>query len=371
MIDISEFRKLVPAISSSIYLNHASVSPPPLPVLMESIRVQMEISMKGSIAVNELEKDDLMWAREKVAKLINSTPEEVSFIPNTSYGVNIVAHGLELSEGDEIITDNLEFPTVVYPFLKLKNKGILVKIINVKINNFEEDILNNLTKKTKLIAISHVSFNTGLKVDVKKITKEAHSQGALVLLDVIQSAGAIKVDVKDLDVDFAVAGSYKWLMAPHGSGFLYVREGMIKDPPFYGWKTTRNYLDFNATVFELEKGPRRFEIGTLDVSAIAGLAKSCEILSENIEQIEENVLRLSRLVIEEAKSKGLEVITPIDKRAGIVIISARDPKAIVEKLYEKNIIVSARGGGIRISTHFYNTEEEIKKTINIISKYYN
>ncbi|MEM4138932.1 MAG: aminotransferase class V-fold PLP-dependent enzyme, partial [Sulfolobaceae archaeon] len=250
-------------------------------------------------------------------------------------------------------------------------KGILVKIINVKINNFEEDILNNLTKKTKLIAISHVSFNTGLKVDVKKITKEAHSQGALVLLDVIQSAGAIKVDVKDLDVDFAVAGSYKWLMAPHGSGFLYVREGMIKDPPFYGWKTTRNYLDFNATVFELEKGPRRFEIGTLDVSAIAGLAKSCEILSENIEQIEENVLRLSRLVIEEAKSKGLEVITPIDKRAGIVIISARDPKAIVEKLYEKNIIVSARGGGIRISTHFYNTEEEIKKTINIISKYYN
>jgi len=368
MINIPEFRKLVPVTSSTIYLNHAAVSPPPLPVLMESIRVQMDISMRGSLAVNEFESDDLMWAREKVAKLINSDPEEVSFIPNTSYGVNVVAHGLELREGDEVVTDSLEFPTVVYPFLKLRSKGVVVKIVNPSISSFEDDLLSNISRRTKLIAISHVSFNTGLKVDVKRITKEAHQYDALVLLDVIQSAGAIRVDVKDFNVDFAVAGSYKWLMAPHGAGFLYVKKDLLKDPPFYGWRTTRNYLDYNPLIFELETGPRRFEIGSLDIPAIAGLVKSCEILGENMSQIEENVLNLSKLTIEEARKKGFEVITPIDKRAGIVVIKVKEPKIIVSKLQERNIIVSARGSGVRISTHFYNTEEEVKRTIDEISR---
>ncbi len=367
--DPKEFRELVPVTKKYIYLNHASISPTPLPVLFEAYRYLYEVSYRGSIAVNEEEVNDLFNLREKVSKLINVSPEEISFIPNTSYGVNVVAHGLDIKPGENVVTDNLEFPTVVFPLLKLAKKGVKINIIKTNPNTFEEDILSNINKNTRLVALSHVSFNTGLKVDVKKIAKEARENGSYVLLDVIQSAGAVRVNAKELDVDFIVAGSYKWLMSPQGSGFLYIKKGLIEDPPFYGWKSSENYLEFNSNEFILERGPRRFEIGTIDMSATLALAKSCEILSENMDLVESSVLTLSGITIKLAEEHGLEVITPKDKRAGIVILKVNKAKEIVNSLINENIVVSPRGEGIRISTHFYNTKDEINNVIERIAHY--
>ncbi|TRM81833.1 hypothetical protein DJ531_10355 [Sulfolobus sp. A20-N-F6] len=213
-------------------------------------------------------------------------------------------------------------------------------------------------------------LQTGLKVDVKKIVKEAKENGSYVLLDVIQSAGAVRINAKELDVDFIVAGSYKWLMSPQGSGFLYIKKGLIEDPPFYGWKSSKNYLEFNSNEFILEEGPRRFEIGTIDMSATLALAKSCEILSENMDLVESSVLTLSAITIKLAEEHGFEVITPKDRRAGIIILKVNKAREIVNSLINENIVVSPRGEGIRISTHFYNTKDEINNVIERIS-YYN
>jgi len=362
------FRQQVPITNEYAYLNHAAISPTPLPVLYESLRYLLDISRFGTIPVNQEENDDFFHMREKVARLINASPNEISFIPNTSFGINVVAHGIDLKEGDEVISDNLEFPAVTFPFFKLTKKGVNVKLVKPKIESFEDDVLSAVTSKTRLIAISHVSFNTGVKVDLKRISKEAKSVGAYTLIDIIQSAGATKIDVKDSDIDFAVAGGYKWLMSPQGSGFMYVKEGLLEDPPFYGWKSSSTYLEFNAENFELEKGPRRFEIGTIDVGANLALAKACEILSQNMEEISFRVSELSSFTIRYAKEKGFDVITPEDKKAGIVIVKVKDPKTVVNELLKRKIIVSPRGIGIRISTHFYNTEEEIIRTIDEIKK---
>ena len=362
------FRQQVPVVNEYTYLNHAAISPTPLPVLYESIRYLFDVSRFGSIPVNQEESDDFFHMREKVARLINALPSEISFIPNTSFGINVVAHGIGLKEGDEVITDNLEFPAVTYPFFKLAKKGVNVKLIKPKIETFEEDILSAITSKTRLIAISHVSFNTGVKVDFKRISKEANSVGALTLADIIQSAGATKIDVKDLNMDFAVAGGYKWLMGPQGSGFIYVKEELLEDPPFYGWRSSSTYLEFDAENFKLEKGPRRFEIGTIDVAANLALAKSCEILSQHMEDIDSRVNELSSFTIKYAKEKGFEVITPENKKAGIVVIKVKNPKTVANELLKRKIVVSPRGVGIRISTHFYNTEEEVMKAIDEIKK---
>jgi selenocysteine lyase/cysteine desulfurase len=364
---IDNFRDLVPITKNYIYLNHAAISPTPLPVLFETLSYLYNVSLNGTYTVNEEEKDDFLHIREKIAKLINSSPYEISFVPNTSYGINIVANGLDFKPGDKIITDSLEFPATVYPFLVLKKKGINVDIVKVSPENIEENILEKIDSNTKLISISHVSFNTGVRIDVKKIVSKAKKVGAYVLLDIIQSAGAVEVDAKDLGVDFAVAGGYKWLMAPQGSGFIYVKNGLIEDPPFYGWKSSKNYLNFNATEFELERGPRRFEIGTIDVAANIGLGKSAEIISNYKKDIEKRVLELSKLAIDLAEDKKLEVITPKTKMAGIVVIKSENSKKIVEALAQKRIIVSARGEGIRISCHFYNTNSEIRTTIDEIA----
>ncbi|WP_338603933.1 aminotransferase class V-fold PLP-dependent enzyme [Sulfolobus tengchongensis] len=365
--DPKEFREFVPITKKYIYLNHAAISPTPLPSLFEAYRYLYEVTTEGSIAVSKEEENEFFQIRSKIANLIGASVEEISLIPNTSYGVNVVAHGLNFKENDNIVTDNLEFPTVVYPFLKLVKKGVKVNIVKTTPYTFEEDIIANINKNTKLVAISHVSFNTGLRVDVKKIVKAARENGALVLLDVIQSAGAVKINVKEFDVDFVVAGGYKWLMSPQGSGFMYVKKGLIEDPPFYGWKSTENYLDFDSTTFKLEKGPRRFELGTIDVASNLALAKSCEIIDENMDMIENSVMHLSQFAIKIAHEYGLEVITPENKRAGIVIVKTKRARDIAKELFKENIVISPRGEGIRISTHFYNTEEEIQATMEKIS----
>lgn len=366
-----EFRDQVPVTKNLIYLNHAAISPTPLPVLFESFRYLYNVANFGTIANNEEEKDDFYKIREKIGKLINASSLEISLIPNTSYGINVIAHGIQLEEGDNVVTDSLEFPAVVYPFLKLKSKGIETRIVKInadELDEFEEKIIKNIDERTRLISISHVSFNTGLKVDVKRIAEKAKKVGAYVLLDVIQSAGAISINVKELGADFVVAGGYKWLMAPQGSGFLYVKKGLLIDPPFYGWKTTRNYLDFDATSFELEEGPRRFEIGTIDISASLGLAKSAEIISSHMLEIEKRILFLSSYAIDIAEDKGFHVITPREKKAGIVIIKVKNPKKVAERLLQRRIVVSPRGEGVRISTHFYNTEEEVEQAITAIAQ---
>ncbi|MBB5253459.1 aminotransferase class V-fold PLP-dependent enzyme [Sulfurisphaera ohwakuensis] len=363
-----DFRNLVPVTKEYVYLNHAAISPIPLPILYESLRYLLDISRYGSLPVNDEENDDFYHLREKVGKLINAEPDTISFIPNTSFGINIIAHGLDLNEGDEIVTDSLEFPAVTYPFFKLKKKNIKIVIVKPRLENFEDDLLSSISKKTRLIAISHVSFNTGVKLDIKKISKEAKSVGAYTLVDIIQSAGATEVNVKDFDIDFAVAGGYKWLMGPQGSGFMYVKKGLIEDPPFYGWRSSSNYLDFNSENFMLEKGPRRFEIGTIDVAANIALAKSCEIVSQHKDEIYSRIQNLTDFVIKYAEEQGLEVITPKNKKAGIVIIKTNNPKELSRRLLEKKIVVSPRGNGVRISTHFYNLEDEVKIAIDEIRK---
>lgn len=367
---IEDFRNEVPLTQHYVYLNHASISPTPLSVYLEVNKYLISVMTKGTIAVNEQEADDFYHIREKIGKLVNAKNEEISLIPNTSYGINVIAHGLAFKQGENVVTDNVEFPATVYPFLKLvKNKKIELRIAKVSPEKIEDDILSRVDKNTKLISLSHVSFSTGVKVDVSRIVKEAKQVGAYVLLDVIQSAGATEVDLKKFDVDFAVAGGYKWLMSPQGSGFMYVKEGLLEDPPFYGWKSASNFLEFNPEKFELEKGPRRFEIGTIDVASNLGLAKSCEIIYQHRDEIFGRIQYLSSYVIKIANERGLEVITPENKKAGIVVIKIKNPRKASEYLLRKKIIVSPRGEGIRISTHFYNTLEEIESAINYIIYY--
>jgi selenocysteine lyase/cysteine desulfurase len=361
-----DFRELVPATKNYIYLNHAALSPTPLPVLYETFRYLYEVSKSGTIADNEEQKDELFHIRKNISNLIKADPLEISLIPNTSFGINEVAHGIEYDDKSNVVTDSLEFPATVYPFLKIKK--LEKRIVNAFPYDIEDKIIENIDENTKIVSISHVSFNTGVRIDVQKIVTKAKKVGALVLLDIIQSAGAIKINVKDLGIDFAVAGGYKWLMSPQGSGFMYIRKGLLEDPPFYGWKSAKNYLDFDPTKFELEKGPRRIEIGTIDIAANLGLSKSAEIISSHEDEIEKRVLQLSAYAIDLAEDKKFEVITPKEKRAGIVVIKVKKPKEITSRLAQRNIIVSPRGEGIRISTHFYNTEEEIEKTINSISQ---
>ncbi|MUN29365.1 aminotransferase class V-fold PLP-dependent enzyme [Sulfuracidifex metallicus] len=360
-IDYKEFRNLVPATRKFKYLNHAAISPIPLPVLMEAFQFMYEVSESGSIGVNYAERDDLFYLRDNISKLISASPEEISLVPNTSFGINIVLHGIGLNQGDEVLTDSSEFPAIPAASSKLEKLGIKVKIVNVRPETFEYDIIDKINEKTKLIAISSTSFLTGVSPKLSLISKEAKRNGSYLLVDGIQTVGAGKISVEKDEIDFLVAGGYKWLMSPQGSGFLYVRKGLIEDPPWYGWRGDSNYEKFDIHPFSPDKGPRRFELGAYPLAPLVAMNKAIEIIRDNEDTIYDRVLLLSKVNIECLSDKGMEVVTPMEKRVGIVTVKSRNSKRSVAELYKEGIVVSPRGENVRISAHFYNDEEEVKE----------
>ncbi|EHP70766.1 MAG: aminotransferase class V-fold PLP-dependent enzyme [Metallosphaera yellowstonensis] len=357
-----------PIVREYVYLNHAAISPTPTFALFEAFRYLYEVSQHGSLHVNKVEEGDFANLRKKMATFINAEPGEVSFVPNTSFGANMVIHGLNLGKGDVVLSDGLEFPSTVYPLYKLAQRGVNVKLVRASPEELEDRLVEEIGEGVKLVSVSHVSFNTGVTLNAKRIAEACRKVGALLLLDVIQSAGALKLDVKEMGADFVVAGGYKWMMSPQGSGFLYVRKGLVPDPPLYGWKSSSTYMEFNAEKFSIEEGPRRFEIGTIDVAANLAMASVAERLTPLRDEVERRVRELSGHAIDVAEDYGLEVITPKDRRAGIVVVKVDQPRKVAEELLARRIVVSPRGEGIRISTHFYNTEDEVDKALVAISQ---
>jgi len=267
---------------------------------------------------------------------------------------------------------------VVYPWLrkKLDVKVHYVKNIDGKI--LLEDMERAVDDKTVAVAVSHVEYVNGFRHDLQALSEIAHKHGAYLIVDAIQSAGAMQIDVKKDDVDFLATACYKWLLSPPGAGYLYVKKELIEqfEPPFVGWASVKpevfETLDFwDIWSLKLSETASRFEVGSPSFISLIGAAEALKILLNfGIENIEKRILKITDHLIESVKSLGLKLQTPEEPqyRSGVVNFKIGKPKEIAESLQRKGIIVSARAHGLRVSPHFYNTEEEIDKFIEEIKK---
>ena len=367
MEDIQTVREQFPITRSKTFLNHAAQTPPPKPVL-EAMRSHMEeFSESGTYSVDPNE------IRRTFAQLIDAKPEEVAFVPNTSTGLNIVANMLEYPSESNIVTTDLEFPSVVYPWLR-KRLGVEVRYVkNVNGKVLISDVERAVDDKTVALVVSHVEYTNGFRHNLGELAQIAHEHGAYLVVDVIQSAGAIQINLKRDDVDFATASCYKWLLGPDGVGFLYVREDLIEEfePPFVGWASVKHEV-FETLGFwdiwslKLSETASRFEVGSLSVASFVGAAAAIKLLLRvGITNVERRILTLTDHLISGLKELGLRLQTPEEKecRSGIVNFIVPNPERKMKELREKGVIVSARAMGIRVSPHFYNTEEEIDRLL--------
>ena len=362
-MNVEEIRERIPALKKCVHLNCAAVSPQ----FSDTIREMQDFLKNRGGKANfdffkwlEMENE----CRKKLAELVNASEEEIAFMLNTSQGVNTVANMIDWKKGDNVITTDLEFPSNIVPWYNLRKRGVEVKKVkNVKGEIRIEDIEKAIDENTRLVAISYVQFCNGFRADLKEIAKICREHNAFLFSDVIQGMGAVKLDVKKAGLDFFAAASYKWLMGPLGVGIFYMRKDLIEefDPPYAGWYSLKKEEDFDRPgidKIEFAETARKFETGGTSFALIKGLKKSLEILLETgMNEIEKRVLKLSEYLIDNAEN----VQTPESekKRAGIVNIKNSNAEKIVEKLRNRNILVSARMGGIRVSTHFWNTEEDI------------
>ncbi len=304
--------------------------------------------------------------RRACAGIVNADQDEIAFVKSTSHGLSIVASGLDWKEGDNVIIFEKEFPSNLYPWINLKRKGVQVRVIPSREGRILfEDIESLIDARTRLFAVSSVQFSNGFKLDLQRAGELCESRGILFCVDAIQSLGIIPMDVKAFNIDFLSADAHKWLLGPEGIGIFYCRRGLAERivPPLIGWKCVQNELDFAHPDFCFKTNALKFEEGSMNLMGILGLGAAVELLFEvGIDRIQNRVLDLGDAIIRETEKRGLRLLTPRNRRdrgGNITVAGDFDPSIMRDSLREKGIMVNARGGGLRISPHFYNNEEEI------------
>lgn len=358
----------------AIFLNAASTGPLPqrtVDVLCAWARLR---------ATPHKLKDDFTFAtlaksRELVARLIHARPDEVALAMNTGYGINLAARALPLAKGDVIVTPHREFPANVYPWMgAAKARGLEYRLVDVSGRRVEDALLRALDdRKVKCVAVSWVDFLTGYRVDLEQLGKACRAHGAFFVVDGIQGLGACELDVSHGLIDIFACGGQKWLLAPWGSGFVYVRRDLIAklEPSPVSWmapKATddfRRLLDFDPT---WRDDARRFEFVTVPFQDLAAMNASLEMFLElGPANVAKHVESLATETVS-AGGKDVEVITPTDagRRAGVVSLRPRDGQRVSDALRAAGVVHSLREGAIRLAPHVYNTIDEIRRTLDLL-----
>lgn len=272
-----------------------------------------------------------------------------------------------------VMTDH-EFPSNMYLFEGFRRYGAEVVYVPSPdtVRTDLQRLLDAIDERTLLVPLSYVLFRSGYIQNARAVIEKAHQVGAHVILDVYQAAGAVPLDIDDMAADFAVGGSVKWLCGGPGAGYLYVRPDVAArlTPGFIGWAAHSTPFAFETGPAALAEPPERFQSGTPNIPALYAARAGYEIIREiGVEAIRVRSLRLTRLLIERAQAAGFRLNTPLDdsQRAGAVIIDVPDGEAVSQQLILQGVIVDYRpGAGIRIAPHFYNTEQEIDRAMNIM-----
>lgn len=370
--DINHYRSLFPHIKLGLtYLDHAAVGPFSKPVndaILDYIRRKSETEL--NIFFNFLKT--VAATKEQIGTLINSQKERIAFTDNTTNGLNILAAGLDWKSGDRIVLTDMEFPANVNPFLNQKRHGVEIDFVKNKNGKIlMEDMERAITPRTRVLSISHVQFLHGLRSDLAPIGELCREKGVVFCVDAIQSAGVVPIDVRAMKIDFLSCGCQKWLLAPEGVGFIYVSEETQEKirQAHLGWTSNRDFFsDFLRYRVELDPTARRYENSTYNCAGIAGLHASLSMILEiGVPNITGHLGQLTNSAIERLRRTSWELLTSVEpqERAGIVTFRPPNAKAMFERLKSKNITVSLREGCIRLSPHFYNTEEDVSAALEI------
>jgi selenocysteine lyase/cysteine desulfurase len=371
---LAKARQLFPHLAQGkIYLNHAATSPLSARVV-EAITAHLRDRSHGTIDNYWSDLQMKEECRTFVQMLIHAeSPDRIAFCGNTSEAINIVASGISWKSGDRLILNDMEFPANVYPYLHLRRLGVEVDSIHCAERKITPKMIAAvLTPRTRLVALSAVQFLTGYRADMAAIGELCRRRGVFFIVDGIQAVGAVGVDVQLMKIDALAAGSQKWQMAPHGTGFLYLTEAMQAhiQQQYLGWLAVHEPWDFFNFNQPLAVSARRYEGGTVNFPGIWGMhAALATLLEFGIEKIESHILALTQILTDELqKIDGVELFSPtsMPERAGIVTVKLPpqvNGDAVLQALRSRNIVISLRDGKLRYSPHFYNSPEEVMSAV--------
>jgi kynureninase len=309
---------------------------------------------------------------DQIAPLIGARPGEISLHQNVTLTQAVISSCFDFhAPRNKVVMVELEFPSIQYFYQEHRRHGARVEVVptpdNIRIDL--DKVLAAIDETTLLVPISQVLFRSSYIVDMRAIIERAHRVGAYVILDAFQAAGTIPLDVRSLGADFAVGGVLKWLCGGPGVAYLYVREDLRAklSPSLTGWIAHRRPFAFETGAIDAREDSFRYLNGTPHIPALYACQPALEILNQvGIAAIREKSMRMTARLIEGAKSRGWRVNTPDkpEERAGTVSVDCPHAYEVCRELIAREILVDFRPkAGVRLSPHFYNTEDECDFTL--------
>lgn len=367
----NEFRKHFPATGKRAYLNAAASSPLPTPARNAMVAFAEEVEAQGDAGFSKW-LAGMDSVRAGLAHELNAKASDIAFTPSTSMGV-FAAGALWKARGiDEVLAFSCEFPSTTVPLLK---QGLAVKAVQPRADGslHVADLDAACTPRTKAVAVSVVQFASGYRIDLVGLRDFCRSRGLSLLLNAAQALGQTVVDVEATGADFVCAPSHKWLCGGYGQGVMFVRALWRQEtawPPWAGWLSLQNALDMKAfprTPLAMLDSAAALEAGCPAFGQLATFGASISLLAQlPREEGARHIRGLQTTLRTALRRRGFSPNCPDDDAtlSGICVVPVDGkPEAAVAALYGRGVLTSARGGGVRISTHAYNDESDLTRLL--------
>jgi cysteine desulfurase / selenocysteine lyase len=376
-------RNHFPLLGDVTYLNTASMGLVPLPVQEQAAAFDRELALRGTTWFDEAQEVGVLdRARNAAARLLNASPDAIAIPTSATEAFCQAAWWLRPARGANIVSIDLEFPSVTYPWFRVAaESGADVRLVQAKDNPASlslDSVVELVDDQTVVICVSHVQFATGHRFALDELARLARAHNATLVIDATQSAGMVPIDVQASGVDMLVAGGYKWLGATFGAAICYLGPTLLDrlDPPFVGWRSTVEPYALDAAHMALAPSARRLEFSTMSYGAGVALGAAMEyVLDLGIDRILAHDLALATRLIDGLDTLGATILTPRDdhSRAGIVTarFPGRDGEEVAARLNEAGVIVSPRFGSTRFSTHIFNHAEDVDQALSVVESVLN
>ncbi len=365
-----KLRALMPVAENWAYFDHAAVAPLPRPT-MEAVQAWAADAAANGLVNWSRWRSTVEATRAAGAKLLGASQDEIALIRNTTEGVNLVAEGFPWTAGDNVVTLDSEFPSNMFPWLNLAERGVETR--RVPTDNEQVD-LNRIAAacddRTRIVSVSWVGYATGWRNDIDAIANIAHQHGALFFLDAIQGLGVFPLDIGRTPIDFLAADGHKWLLGPEGAGLFYIRREHLKTlrPLGVGWNSAADSGSFETLPMQLKQTAARYEGGTYNTAGSVGLGASLNLLqSFGIEDISQRLLQITDQLCNRLRAHGADIASNrnADHRSGIIAFNlpGKDPQQVKRQCRQQGVVVNCRAGRIRVSPHAYTNDEDVNRLL--------
>jgi cysteine desulfurase/selenocysteine lyase len=364
-MDVAKVRHLFPVTERMVFLNNAAESPLNLPV-----RRRLDEYLDQAAWSPDKRPPARHPIRPLLSRLLGGAPEEYALVTSTGVGLGLAAAGHAWTSGDNVVIPAEEHWNNTFPWLALRSRGVDVRVVPLDTDQRLDParVAERVDGRTRMVAVAAVRHLTGFRSDLRRLSAIAHDRGALFVVDGVQAAGVVPLNVDDDGIDVLACAGFKWLLGLHGTGFMYVRKS--------AWDRIQPVLpgmfaaEDNLHELRWLPGAQRYETGSLSYSLFYAWTAGLEMLLDiGVPAIHARVLDLTSRLVEGLRGRGLTVVTPAarpEERSAIVTFSAGSPGANRDhyaRLSERGIGISLKAGRCRVSPAFYNTDEEIDRLL--------